>query len=178
MTLQQQAEAFFFIVLAGLLSMIVGLDRERQDHPAGLRTHMLVGIGACIFTILSRYAFGSDADSSRIASQILPGLGFLGAGAILKERKRIRGLTTAASMWATAAIGMAVGAGAWFLALAGTLTIYFVLVFLHRFERQVLNTKGGVYDEDGDFEPDAAQHEDLTDNYGTPVSATQRAETK
>lgn len=141
MALQTQAEAFFLILLAAFLSMIVGLDRERREHPAGLRTHMLVGVGACLFTILSMNAF-AGSDPARVASQILPGIGFLGAGAILKEKRHVKGLTTAASIWSTAAIGMAVGAGAWLLALGVTLVIWFILALLQRFEAKNHNGNG------------------------------------
>ena len=133
MALQTQAEAFFLVLLAAFLSMIVGLDRERREHPAGLRTHMLVGVGACVFTILSMHAF-AGSDPARVASQILPGIGFLGAGAILKEKRHVKGLTTAAGVWSTAAIGMAVGSGAWLLALSVTVIIWTILSLLQRFE--------------------------------------------
>ncbi len=133
MSLFEQAEALFLILLAAILSMLIGLDRERRDHPAGLRTHMLVGVGACLFTILSSHAF-HGGDPGRVASQILPGIGFLGAGAILKEKRHVRGLTTAASVWSTAAVGMAVGTGAWLIAVGVTVIIWFVLSVLHRFE--------------------------------------------
>ncbi len=133
MSLFEQAEAIFLILLAAGLSMIIGIDRERRDHPAGLRTHMLVGVGACLYTMLSAHAF-KEADTSRVAAQIVAGIGFLGAGAILKEKRRVRGLTTAASIWSTAAVGMAVGTGAWLLALGVTLAIWFILSILQRFE--------------------------------------------
>jgi putative Mg2+ transporter-C (MgtC) family protein len=131
MSLQLQAETFLLVLVAAFLSMIIGLERERRDHPAGLRTHMLVGIGSCLFTIASIHAF-PGADAARVASQILPGIGFLGAGAILKQRFDIRGLTTAASIWATAAVGLTVGTGAWLLALATTLLMWIVLDVLAR----------------------------------------------
>jgi len=135
MSLEQQFVAVFQLMLAALLGGIIGLDRERRQHEAGLRTHILVCTGACLFTVLSWQAF-PGGDPSRVASQILPGIGFLGAGTILKYGRTIHGLTTATSIWITAAIGMAVGAGAWFLALCGTLMIWFVLSILHRVERQ------------------------------------------
>lgn len=140
MSLELQAQTFISLLIAAFLSMLIGLDRERRDQPAGLRTHMLVGIGGCLFTVLSIHAFG-NGDPGRVASQILPGMGFLGAGAILKRGADIRGLTTAASMWVTAAIGMAAGTGAWLLALAATMLIWAVLVLIHRFEAHQLNTK-------------------------------------
>ena len=133
MTLEQQFVAVFQLMLAALLGGVIGLDRERK-HDAGLRTHILVCVGACLFTVLSLLAF-PGSDPGRVASQILPGIGFLGAGTILKYGRNIRGLTTATSIWITAAVGMAVGGGAWFLALCGTLMVWFVLAVLHRLER-------------------------------------------
>ncbi|MFO7322692.1 MAG: MgtC/SapB family protein [Chloroflexota bacterium] len=135
MSLVDQAEAFFLILLAGFLSMLIGMERERRDRPAGLRTHMLVGIGSCVFTILSieGFVFG---DPGRVAAQIVSGIGFLGAGAILKGDRDVYGLTTAASIWAVAAVGMAVGAGAWLLALSATLVIWITLSTLYRVEKR------------------------------------------
>lgn len=157
MSLQLQAETVALIVIAALLSMIIGLDRERRDRPAGLRTHMLVGVGACLFTILSIYAFPSG-DPGRVASQILPGIGFLGAGAILKQRRDISGLTTAASVWSTAAIGMAVGTGAWLLALAATVMIWIILVVLSRAENHQ------KHNDENDGPDDSADPMPLHDN--------------
>jgi putative Mg2+ transporter-C (MgtC) family protein len=134
MSLELQFQAVFQIALAALLSMIIGLDRERRQRPAGLRTHMLVGIGACLFTILSIYAFPNESSSSRVASNIVVGIGFLGAGTIIKKKSSVHDLTTAATIWATAAVGMGVGAGAWFLALCTTLLIWVVLVVIRRLE--------------------------------------------
>lgn len=105
------------LLLAAVLGALVGLERELHEHPAGMRTHLLVSVGAASFTILSIDAFGAPgADPGRIAAQIVSGIGFLGAGAILKEGATIRGLTTAASLWAVASVGMAAGAGAWAVA--------------------------------------------------------------
>lgn len=133
MSLEFQFSAAIQLLLAALLGGLIGLDRERKQLGAGLRTHILVGTGACLFTILSALAF-PGSDPARVASQILPGIGFLGAGTILKSGRNVHGLTTAASIWITAAVGMAVGVGAWFLALCGTLIIWFVLVMLRRIE--------------------------------------------
>lgn len=128
------------ILLAGMLSGLIGMDRERRGHDAGLRTHMLVGMGSCLFTGLSILAF-PGGDPSRVASQILPGLGFLGAGAILKQGANIQGLTTAASMWVTAAVGMGVGTGAWFAAICATLIIWFTLAIVQRMKSDDANHK-------------------------------------
>jgi putative Mg2+ transporter-C (MgtC) family protein len=113
-------EALLRIVIAAALGGAVGLERELRDHDAGFRTHMLVAIGSALFTIVSAYAFrdflvggGSvvRADPTRIAAQIVTGIGFLGAGAIIRQGLSVRGLTTAATLWVVAAIGMAAGAG-------------------------------------------------------------------
>lgn len=135
MSLEQQLLAVFQLLLAGFLSGVVGLDRERHDKAAGLRTHMLVGLGACLFTLISIYAF-PGSDPARVAAQIVVGIGFLGAGTILKREStgEIHALTTAASIWVTAAVGMAVGVGAWFMAIVSTLIIWFVLAILRRLE--------------------------------------------
>jgi putative Mg2+ transporter-C (MgtC) family protein len=134
MSLFLQLEVLFQVMLAALLSMVVGFDREAQKQPAGLRTHMLVGIGACLFTALSAYAF-PESDPTRIAAQIVAGVGFLGAGTIIQRENRPHHLTTAASIWATAAVGMAVGAGAWFLAIGSTLIVWAVLVIVRWFSK-------------------------------------------
>jgi putative Mg2+ transporter-C (MgtC) family protein len=112
------------LIVAAALGLAVGFEREIHGHPAGLRTHMLVAVGSALFTVLSAYAFGAgtdpNIDPTRIAAQIVSGIGFLGAGAILKDGIVIRGLTTAASLWATAAVGMAAGAGEHIIAAVAT----------------------------------------------------------
>ena len=109
------------LLVAAVLGALVGLEREIHEHPAGMRTHLLVSLGSAGFTVLSIAAFPAPgADPARIAAQIVSGVGFLGAGAILKEGATIRGLTTAASLWAVAAVGMAAGAGAWVVAVTIT----------------------------------------------------------
>jgi putative Mg2+ transporter-C (MgtC) family protein len=120
------------LILAAALGLAVGFEREIHGHPAGLRTHMLVAAGSGLFTVLSAYGFegvsgsipGTAAiDPTRIAAQVVSGIGFLGAGAILKDGVVIRGLTTAASLWATSAIGMAAGAGEYILGVVATATV-------------------------------------------------------
>jgi putative Mg2+ transporter-C (MgtC) family protein len=109
------------LLLAAILGAAVGLEREIHDHPAGMRTHLLVSLGSAGFTVLSIAAFPAPgSDPARVAAQIVTGIGFLGAGAILKEGVSIHGLTTAASLWVVAAIGMAAGAGAWVTAVTIT----------------------------------------------------------
>jgi putative Mg2+ transporter-C (MgtC) family protein len=114
------------LLAAALLGAGLGLEREVHGHPAGMRTHMLVALGSAIFTVLSIYGFPQTpgmaaTDPSRISAQIVTGIGFLGAGAIIKYGTNIRGLTTAASLWVVASLGLAAGAGAYFVAGAGTL---------------------------------------------------------
>jgi putative Mg2+ transporter-C (MgtC) family protein len=111
----------FRLLVAAVLGALVGLEREIHDHPAGMRTHLLVSLGSAAFTVLGIAAFPSpNSDPARVAAQVVTGVGFLGAGAILKEGATIRGLTTAASLWAVAAVGMAAGAGALLTALTIT----------------------------------------------------------
>lgn len=139
MSLELQAILIFNIILAALLSGVIGLDRERKrdrkkTEAAGLRTHILVGVGACLFTVLSRHAF-PPGDPSRVAAQVVSGIGFLGAGVIfVRNDKSVKNLTTAASIWATAAIGMAVGVGAWLLAMASTVIVWVILVVVSKIE--------------------------------------------
>jgi putative Mg2+ transporter-C (MgtC) family protein len=121
---------------AGLvLGAVIGFERELHHQPAGFRTHSLVALGAALFTIVSAYAFvGPTVDPTRIAAQIVSGIGFIGAGTILQHRGSVRGLTTAASLWAVAAIGTAAGAGLLVMAVVGTALILVVLALLDRFE--------------------------------------------
>jgi putative Mg2+ transporter-C (MgtC) family protein len=106
--------------VAGILGGAIGAERELREHDAGLRTHLLVAVGSALFTIVSAYAWtdfnfsarnGVTYDPTRIAAQIVTGIGFLGAGAIIRQGLSVRGLTTAASLWVVAAIGIAAGAG-------------------------------------------------------------------
>jgi putative Mg2+ transporter-C (MgtC) family protein len=125
-------EAVVRILLVALLAGAVGVERELRDQEAGLRTHMLVGIGAALFVIVGNYAwadlsFGSQPgvvlDPSRVVAYVVTGVGFLGAGAILKNGGSIRGLTTAASLWVVAAIGVSVGAGEYVLGIFATAVV-------------------------------------------------------
>ena len=133
------------LVLAALLGAVIGVEREWRDRTAGLRTHMLVCLGSAVFTIVSAYGFTEWYDSipaserttvvsdpTRIAAQIVTGIGFLGAGAIFRSDDGIRGLTTAASLWMMAAIGLASGAGYYELAVASTVLMLLVLVALRQ----------------------------------------------
>ena len=124
------------LTAAAALGAAIGFERELRDREAGMRTHLLVALGSCLFTLVSAYGFheflarGGNvvrADPSRIAAQIVTGIGFLGAGAIIREGLSVRGLTTAASLWISAAIGMAAGAGYYEAAVAATALTLFAL---------------------------------------------------
>jgi|GEM_PF-411094 len=125
-----------WMLLALVLSASIGLERQIRGKSAGIRTQAIVGLTACLMMLISKYGFSdilidgiTRYDPSRVASQIVSGIGFLGAGIILTRHGAIRGLTTAATIWETAAIGMACGAGLWWLALAGT-ALHFIVIAL------------------------------------------------
>jgi putative Mg2+ transporter-C (MgtC) family protein len=121
------------VLIAFGLTSLVGLERRLRRKSAGLRTHALVGTGSAVFTLVSAYGFGvlpgidAGPDPSRVAAQIITGIGFLGAGVIFKEGLTVRGLTTAASIWITASIGILVGIGFWFAAIVGTIATLLIL---------------------------------------------------
>ena len=117
------------LILAVVLGGIVGIERELVHKPAGLRTHMLVSLGSCLFTIISVYDFRMDP--ARIAAGIVAGIGFIGAGAVIAERRRVVGITTAASLWVTASIGLATGVGNYTLSIA-TATLVFAVLFMRK----------------------------------------------
>jgi len=125
------------LVVAAALGGIIGFERERRDQPAGLRTHMVLCVGAALVTLVSLQVAVtySNADPSRIAAQIVSGIGFLGAGAILKYGTTVRGLTTATSLWTVAGIGMAVGFHLWVPAVIATALVYFAMEYMRRLER-------------------------------------------
>jgi putative Mg2+ transporter-C (MgtC) family protein len=117
------------LIVSAILGGFVGLERELTGKPAGLRTHMLVSLGSCLFTIVSVYDF--QMDPARIAAGIVAGIGFIGAGAVLSERDRVVGLTTAASLWVTAAIGLSTAVGNYVLSLTTTALVVATL-FIRR----------------------------------------------
>jgi len=120
------------LLLAAVLGGAIGAERELNDQPAGLRTHMLLTIGACLFTLISAYGFGGGTDPSRIAAQIVTGIGFLGGGAIVRHGLTVKGVTTAASIWATASVGVAIGAGSYVLGTGGAVLVVGTLFGLRR----------------------------------------------
>jgi len=125
-----EIEIVLRLLLATALGTIIGYQRERANRPAGLRTHILVCVGAALFTVVSVYGFGSLADPGRVAAGIVTGIGFLGAGAIIqREGGLVAGLTTAATIWIVAAIGMAAGAGL-YIAASVVAAIAMIVLFL------------------------------------------------
>ncbi|HXE72220.1 MAG TPA: MgtC/SapB family protein [Candidatus Nitrosotenuis sp.] len=133
-------ELFVRLLVATLLGGVVGLERERLHRAAGLRTHVLVSVGSALFTLVSLYGFrevGKINDPARVAAQIVSGIGFLGAGTIMRQGATVRGLTTAASLWVVAGIGMAAGAGYYAGAIFTTLLAILALVVLKSLERAI-----------------------------------------
>jgi putative Mg2+ transporter-C (MgtC) family protein len=133
------------LLAAAALGSLIGAERERLAWTAGLRTHMLVCVGACLFMIVSAFGFGDVLgtpnvvlDPSRIAAQVVSGIGFLGAGSILLRGEIVRGLTTAASLWTVAAIGLAVGGGLYVEAVAATIVILIILAGIKPIEERML----------------------------------------
>lgn len=130
--------------LAALLGMIVGYERERQNQPAGLRTHTILAIGSCLAMTISIniamqfYPLVPNGDPGRLAAQVVSGIGFLGAGAILRYGTNVKGLTTATSLWTIAIVGLAVGAGHYFASVATTLALLIVLVLLNILEKKLI----------------------------------------
>jgi putative Mg2+ transporter-C (MgtC) family protein len=130
------SEALLRLALAAFLGGLIGVERELREREAGLRTHLLVALGSALFTIVSAYGFHEfltsgqsvvRADPTRIAAQIVTGIGFLGAGAIIRQGLSVRGLTTAATLWVVAAVGLASGAGYYSGAIITTLLVLFAL---------------------------------------------------
>jgi putative Mg2+ transporter-C (MgtC) family protein len=134
---------FWRLFLSVVLSGILGLEREKKGSPAGLRTHVLVSLGSTLYVLASLHLYemldgGSMADPSRIASNIVTGIGFLGAGTIIRNPENVKGLTTAASIWVAAAIGMSIGFGFWSGAVLTAFFGLFTLRLLRTFEVRVI----------------------------------------
>ena len=133
-----QMELLLSLAVAGLCGGLIGYERKSRLKEAGIRTHVIVALGSALIMIISKYGFadiiGSNAgfDPSRIASQIVSGIGFLGAGMIFVKKQAISGLTTAAGVWATAGIGMAIGAQLYFIGIAATVLMLLVHIILYR----------------------------------------------
>ncbi len=122
------------LLLASILGGIIGLERQLRHKPAGLRTNIFICFGAAMFTILSKQLAGAESDSARIAAQIIPGIGFIGAGSILHAKTSVTGLTTAATLFVVASVGMAAGGGLYLTACFATVLILLALVVLGQME--------------------------------------------
>lgn len=140
------------LLCAMLVGMIIGTEREYTNRPAGMRTHTLVALGACsvmitghmLFTHYS--AFGATPDPARLSAQVITGVGFLGAGTILREGTHVKGLTTAASLWAVACLGIAAGAGYYAVALTGMIFIFITLTIFERLQDRLVGPQAGLTD--------------------------------
>jgi len=165
MSLATQVDLALRLTVGLVLGAAIGFERELHRQPAGFRTHSLVSLGAALFTVVSAYGFSGDVvDPTRIAAQIVSGIGFIGAGTILQHRGHIRGLTTAASLWSVAAIGTAAGAGLYVVAVVGTVLILVILSVLdniERFARRRLKLPPDQYEIPTEPEPDDGRSEDL-----------------
>lgn len=131
-------EIILRILLSSLAGVAIGYNREKINRPAGIRTHALLSLGACVLTILSLIAFydpiNKAGDPGRIAAQIVSGIGFLGAGTILKNGNKVKGLTTAATLWVSASIGMTFGAGKYYIGLI-SLIVTLLILYINKFSK-------------------------------------------
>ena len=144
------ADNGFFILrmfIASLCGALIGIERSRRQKDAGIRTHVIVALGAALMMLVSKYGFfdvvvydGISLDASRIAANVVTGISFLGAGVIFVKDLSIKGLTTAAGIWATSAVGMAIGAGQYTIGIAATVMMIAFQIFLHRFLSGLENT--------------------------------------
>jgi len=119
------------IFIAGMLGGIIGFEREVRAKEAGVRTHFIVALGSALFMIISQYAFTGQYDHSRVAAQVVSGIGFIGAGVIIFQKNAVRGVTTAAGLWVAAAIGLAAGAAMYSVAVAAALLTIICLEAMH-----------------------------------------------
>ena len=121
------------LFLAGLMGGLIGFEREFRAKEAGIRTHFIVALGSALFMIISQYAFAGRFDASRVAAQVVSGIGFIGAGVIIFQKNVVRGVTTASGLWVAAAIGLACGAGMYPVAVAATVMTVLCLEMMHFF---------------------------------------------
>lgn len=146
-----QWEALLRVLVAGIVAVLIGIERERVGKPAGARTYGLVAMGAAIFTVVGIYGMGVGDPASRVAAQIVTGIGFIGAGTILHMRRRVVGLTTAAGMWVAAGIGMAIGSGLYVIGIGSGIALFLLLQYL----RPGLVGRSTVASEESDDELEA-----------------------
>lgn len=144
-------EVLLRLLCAMFIGAVIGTERELTHRPAGMRTHMLVALGSCVVMITSQMifhqyrAFGATPDPARLSAQVITGVGFLGAGTILKEGPSIKGLTTAASVWAVACLGIAVGGGYYALGIIGTVGMIIILVLFEWLQEKLMHERYALY---------------------------------
>ena len=153
------AEYVLSIVVAALFGGAIGLEREYRSKEAGFRTHFLVGLGSGLLMVLSMHGFddfmgiqGIQRDPSRMAAQVISGMGFIGAGCIIFQKNAVKGLTTAAGLWVTSAIGMTAGAGMYGLSAVATLLVLLCLEGSDFFHHKIFHEKNGSKTEEGEEE--------------------------
>lgn len=135
------------LTCALIVGAVIGTEREYTHRPAGMRTHMLVSLGACVVMIMGQIvftqyqAYGATPDPARMAAQVITGVGFLGAGTIMREGPTVKGLTTAASLWATACLGLAAGGGYYIVAMAGMIFIFVTLTIFETIQKKLVGTQ-------------------------------------
>lgn len=129
------------LLLSAVLGGLIGMEREVNNRPAGLRTHVLVSLGSCLIMLISMYGFTGDGDPARLAAQVVSGIGFLGAGTIMRNGNNIKGLTTAASLWVSGGIGLAIGNGYYVGGLSTAIIVLFTLISLGLLEKRIFKSK-------------------------------------
>lgn len=137
MTVQEflmESEFFLRIVVAGICGCIIGYERKNRNKEAGIRTHAIVALASALMIVVSKYGFYDivEYDASRVAAQIVSGIGFLGAGIIFVRHNTVSGLTTAAGIWATAGIGMAIGSGLYYIGIITTVLVVVIQILMHK----------------------------------------------
>ncbi|TFZ40367.1 MgtC/SapB family protein [Soehngenia longivitae] len=135
----RNSDIFVRLILAAIVGGLIGMEREASNRPAGFRTHILVSVGSTLMMLVSINGATDGADSTRIAAQVVSGIGFLGAGTILRNGNTIKGLTTAASLWVCAGIGLAIGQGFYFAAIVTSIIALLSLIYLGKLEKTILS---------------------------------------
>ena len=148
-----QLEALLRLVVATLVGAVISYEREVKGHAAGIRTQALVAMGACLFSLIGILVVPANGDPTRIAAQVATGIGFIGAGAILRNDHAVHGLTTAATVWASAALGCAVAFGLYLVAVAALVLGLFMLLVVGRLEKQIHKHRAQTGALEGDVDP-------------------------
>ena len=164
-------ESLIKLGLSILFSFIIGFERELHTHPGGICTHTLVGFGSCLFTMISVHlkdVYPSNGDPGRICAQIVSGMGFLGSATVFKSNNYVKGINTAANLWISAAISMAIGMGLWEFGLITSLFSILVLFINNRYKTYVYSRKKRI-DDDSDISLEELSHDPLDAPYGDEI---------